>query len=121
MIDFLIILAFIVYSVANGFRNKSKASENLREYFLAGGTITGWRAGFVCWWSPETWPVAEALSRLNLDGDVRQVKLIKLGRKSQPAILAARNDDVLNFLKLIRINSSLHPRNRRCANVCLES
>jgi SSS family solute:Na+ symporter len=46
MIDILIILAFIIYSVANGFRNKSKASENLREYFLAGGTIKGWRAGF---------------------------------------------------------------------------
>ncbi|MFZ0391544.1 MAG: sodium:solute symporter family protein [Calditrichia bacterium] len=46
MLDILIILAFIVYSIANGFRNKSKASENLREYFLAGGTISGWRAGF---------------------------------------------------------------------------
>lgn len=46
MLDLLIILAFIIYSVANGFRNKSKASQNLREYFLAGGTITGWRAGF---------------------------------------------------------------------------
>jgi Na+/proline symporter len=46
MIDFLIIFAFIIYSIANGFRNKSKASKSLREYFLAGGTITGWRAGF---------------------------------------------------------------------------
>jgi len=46
MLDLLIILAFIIYSIANGFRNKSKASQNLREYFLAGGTISGWRAGF---------------------------------------------------------------------------
>jgi len=46
MLDILIILAFIIYSISNGFLNKSKASQNLREYFLAGGTITGWRAGF---------------------------------------------------------------------------
>lgn len=46
MIDLLIILAFIVYSVNNGFRNRAKASKNLEEYFLAGRTIKGWRAGF---------------------------------------------------------------------------
>ncbi len=46
MIDVIIILAFVVYSVANGFTNQSKASENLEEYFLAGRTIKGWRAGF---------------------------------------------------------------------------
>ena len=46
MLDILIIVAFIVYSIVNGFQNKSKASQNLREYFLAGGTIKGWRAGF---------------------------------------------------------------------------
>jgi Na+/proline symporter len=36
MIDLLIILAFIIYSISNGFRNRSKASKNLEEYFLAG-------------------------------------------------------------------------------------
>ncbi|HDQ00179.1 MAG TPA: sodium transporter [bacterium] len=46
MIDLLIILIFIGYSIRNGFRNKSKASQNLEEYFLAGRTIKGWRAGF---------------------------------------------------------------------------
>ena len=46
MIDVFIILAFVIYSIANGFRHQSKASENLEEYFLAGRTIKGWRAGF---------------------------------------------------------------------------
>jgi SSS family solute:Na+ symporter len=46
MIDLLIILAFIAYSVSNGFRNRSKASKNLEEYFLAGRSVKGWRAGF---------------------------------------------------------------------------
>jgi len=46
MIDLVIVLAFIVYSVSNGFRNRSKASQNLEEYFLAGRSIKGWRAGF---------------------------------------------------------------------------
>jgi SSS family solute:Na+ symporter len=45
MIDLLIILIFIVYSVSNGFRNRARASRNLEEYFLAGRTIKGWRAG----------------------------------------------------------------------------
>jgi SSS family solute:Na+ symporter len=46
MIDLLIIFAFIIYSISNGFHNQSKASENLEEYFLAGRSIKGWRAGF---------------------------------------------------------------------------
>jgi SSS family solute:Na+ symporter len=46
MIDLLIIAAFVIYSVNNGFRNRSKASKNLEEYFLAGRSIKGWRAGF---------------------------------------------------------------------------
>ena len=46
MIDLIIVLLFIAYSVSNGFRNQSKASENLEEYFLAGRSIQGWRAGF---------------------------------------------------------------------------
>ncbi len=46
MIDLIIVFAFIIYSISNGFRNQSKASENLEEYFLAGRSIQGWRAGF---------------------------------------------------------------------------
>ena len=46
MLDLLIVSAFIVYSIRNGFRNRSKASQNLEEYFLAGRSIQGWRAGF---------------------------------------------------------------------------
>ena len=45
MLDLLIVVAFILYSVSNGFRNQSKASENLEEYFLAGRSVKGWRAG----------------------------------------------------------------------------
>lgn len=46
MIDLLIVFAFIVYSVGNGFYHRARASENLEEYFLAGRSIRGWRAGF---------------------------------------------------------------------------
>jgi len=46
MIDLIIVLAFVVYSISNGFHNQSKASENLEEYFLAGRSVKGWRAGF---------------------------------------------------------------------------
>ena len=46
MLDLLIVLAFVVYAVGSGLRNRHKASENLQEYFLAGRTIEGWRAGF---------------------------------------------------------------------------
>ncbi len=46
MLDLIIILAFIIYSISNGFHNRSKASRNLEEYFLAGRSIKGWRAGF---------------------------------------------------------------------------
>jgi Na+/proline symporter len=46
MIDLIIILAFVAYSISNGFRHRSKASKNLEEYFLAGRSVRGWRAGF---------------------------------------------------------------------------
>jgi len=46
VIDLLIVSAFILCSVSNGFRNRSRASQNLEEYFLAGRSIKGWRAGF---------------------------------------------------------------------------
>ncbi len=46
MLDVLIIFAFIVYAITAGFRAQRKASKNLQEYFLAGKTLSGWRAGF---------------------------------------------------------------------------
>ncbi len=46
MFDLIIVLAFVIYSVSSGFLAKNKASQNLNEYFLAGRTISGWRAGF---------------------------------------------------------------------------
>lgn len=45
MIDLLIVLAFIAYSVSVGFRNRVQASKNLEEYFLAGRSLPGWKAG----------------------------------------------------------------------------
>jgi len=46
LIDLLIIVAFVVYSIGNGFRNRARASGDLEEYFLAGRSVRGWRAGF---------------------------------------------------------------------------
>ncbi len=46
MIDLLIVLAFIIYSVSSGFRARQQASQSLQEYFLAGKTLKGWQAGF---------------------------------------------------------------------------
>ena len=45
MLDLLIVVAFIVYGLMSGLRARSKASQSLDEYFLAGRTIKGWRAG----------------------------------------------------------------------------
>ena len=45
LVDALIIVAFIVYAVHAGFRNWRQASKNLDEYFLAGRTLPGWKAG----------------------------------------------------------------------------
>lgn len=46
IIDILIVVGFVVYSIGSGFRNKKSASKDLNEYFLAGQTLKGWRAGF---------------------------------------------------------------------------
>jgi solute:Na+ symporter, SSS family len=46
MIDLLIVLAFVAYAIGAGLRARGKASKNLQEYFLAGKTISGWKAGF---------------------------------------------------------------------------
>ncbi len=45
MLDLAIIVAFVLYAIGSGLRARQKASENLRQYFLAGQTIKGWRAG----------------------------------------------------------------------------
>lgn len=45
LLDGLIVLSFIVYAVSNGFRQRRVASQNLEEYFLAGRSLPGWKAG----------------------------------------------------------------------------
>ena len=45
VLDLAIVAAFIVYSAAVGLRARRRASQGLSEYFLAGRTIKGWRAG----------------------------------------------------------------------------
>lgn len=44
-LDLAIVLAFLGYSIRSGLRNKETASRNLEEYFLAGRTLPGWKAG----------------------------------------------------------------------------
>ena len=46
MLDLVIVLGFVVYAVGAGLASRKKASEGLGEYFLAGKTLGGWRAGF---------------------------------------------------------------------------
>jgi solute:Na+ symporter, SSS family len=43
--DLLIVLAFVAYALSAGLRARRRASRNLQEYFLAGRTIAGWKAG----------------------------------------------------------------------------
>jgi SSS family solute:Na+ symporter len=45
VIDLVIVLAFVAYSVTMGFVARPKASSSLEEYFLAGRTVKGWKAG----------------------------------------------------------------------------
>jgi solute:Na+ symporter, SSS family len=45
MIDLFIVLAFIAYAVAAGFRSRRQAGHDLGEYFLAGRSLPGWKAG----------------------------------------------------------------------------
>tara|TARA_B100001971_G_scaffold84647_1_gene78223 strand:- start:333307 stop:335178 length:1872 start_codon:yes stop_codon:yes gene_type:complete len=44
-IDVSIILAFIANAIASGLKNKDDAGKNLEEYFLAGRSLPGWKAG----------------------------------------------------------------------------
>lgn len=45
ILDLLIVVAFVVYAIGSGLRARHAASQNLQEYFLAGKTIQGWKAG----------------------------------------------------------------------------
>lgn len=45
MIDILIIVAFIAYALYSGFSPKDEAGQDLKEYFLAGKSLTGTKAG----------------------------------------------------------------------------
>src|SRR5688572_8389884 len=45
MLDLLIALAFVAWCIGLGFAARRSASQNLSEYFLAGRTLQGWRAG----------------------------------------------------------------------------
>ena len=44
-VDALIVLAFVAYAVSAGVRHRRQASKNLDEYFLAGRSLPGWKAG----------------------------------------------------------------------------
>jgi Na+/proline symporter len=43
--DLMIVLVFVAWAVASGFRARGQASKNLEEYFLAGRSLPGWKAG----------------------------------------------------------------------------
>jgi Na+/proline symporter len=45
MLDLLIVLGFVAFSVALGLANRRRASRSLSEYFLAGRSVRGWQAG----------------------------------------------------------------------------
>ena len=45
MLDALIVLVFIAWSVGLGLSKRRLASRDLSEYFLAGRSVSGWRAG----------------------------------------------------------------------------
>jgi Na+/proline symporter len=46
MLDLGIVLAFVGYAATQGFLARKKASQSLRQYFLAGQDVKGWKAGF---------------------------------------------------------------------------
>lgn len=45
MLDLAIVLAFVAFSVGVGLHSRKKASRGMRDYFVAGGEVAGWRAG----------------------------------------------------------------------------
>ena len=44
-LDWAILAAFILYALYVGLRERGQASQNLDEYFLAGRSLSGWKAG----------------------------------------------------------------------------
>jgi Na+/proline symporter len=46
MLDLGIVLVFVGYAATQGFLARKKASQSLRQYFLAGQNVKGWKAGF---------------------------------------------------------------------------
>ena len=44
-LDWAIVIAFVVYATAVGFRARRRASRGLEDYFLAGRELRGWQAG----------------------------------------------------------------------------
>ena len=45
MIDLVIVLLFVAYALYSGFSSRSEAGKDLKQYFLAGNTLKGWKAG----------------------------------------------------------------------------
>lgn len=45
LVDAGIVAAFVLYALASGMRARKLSSQNLTEYFLAGRTLPGWKAG----------------------------------------------------------------------------
>ena len=45
VIDWIILVMFVLYALYAGLRERTRASENLEEYFLAGKSLSGWKAG----------------------------------------------------------------------------
>ncbi len=43
--DWAIVAAFLLYALFAGLRTRAAASQNLEEYFLAGRSLSGWKAG----------------------------------------------------------------------------
>ncbi|MGE0474473.1 MAG: sodium transporter, partial [Nitrospirales bacterium] len=43
--DLALVAAFLVYALQAGLRERGTASKNLEEYFLAGRSLSGWKAG----------------------------------------------------------------------------
>jgi solute:Na+ symporter, SSS family len=45
LVDVLLIVAFLAWAVFSGLRARKASSQSLEEYFLAGRTLPGWKAG----------------------------------------------------------------------------
>ncbi|HEU4427519.1 MAG TPA: sodium:solute symporter family protein, partial [Myxococcota bacterium] len=45
LLDAAIVAVFLLYSLASGLRSRKVSSQNLEQYFLAGRTLPGWKAG----------------------------------------------------------------------------